>query len=150
MRIDAVIIDKNKVLSKRWSRNYLEHLRNSSFNLNLWNNFDGIQYIVKDRKPDEPIFLFSIPITNAKQSFNERIREESKQIPENMNRVIVINSFLAFNDYIIYAKGMLNKNNFGNILAIIICHKDDYRIVYRANITKDSLDFLQVPFMNNC
>jgi hypothetical protein len=138
MRIDAIITDKRKVFSKRWSKSFLEHLGKSSFKLNIWKHFDGIRYIVKYRTPDQGLFLFRAPITSAKRSLTNTIKEESKQIPKNMNGVIVINSDLIFHGYVRYAEETVKSNKFSNILAIIIWREDDYKIVHRKNISEGS------------
>jgi hypothetical protein len=148
-KIEATIIDKSIVFSKHWITRFLEHLGKSSFKLNISKHFDGIQYIVNDRAPDQDVFLFVAPITNAKRSFNITMKKESKQIPENMNGVIVINLDLGFYSYVRYAKETIKNNKFSNILAIIIWYEDDYKIVSRENIPEDFLKFLQIPFSSS-
>ena len=69
MKIDARIIDKNKVIDGDWKLNFLEHIRRSAFKINSWKEFDGIKYVIQYRIPDEPILILGIPITDTKKGF---------------------------------------------------------------------------------
>jgi hypothetical protein len=151
MRIDGTIINMNKVLSKNWSSKYLDHLRRISIKLNSSHNFEGINYKILTRLPNEPVFLFGTPITNTKLKFNAKMKSELRQIPKNKYGVIIINCSwnFGYSNYVYYARELLNKEGFRKILAIIIWDQFQdvtHRIVHRNNLSIDLLNFLEIPF----
>jgi hypothetical protein len=59
---------------------------------NVSNDFDGIHYRVMRRKPDEPPFLFQMPITDTRKRLINTIKREAKQIPDDRKGAVIINS----------------------------------------------------------
>jgi hypothetical protein len=152
IKIHPIVVDKNKVLAKGWVRNFSEHLKMVSFEENVSNDFDGIRYRVMRRKPDEPPFLFQMPITDTRKRLINTIKREVKQIPDNRKGVVIINSnsdwdFAGFLVHTTYVRQILEKYYF-KIIAIIIWnqHGNNYKIIHRDNLSKDFLHFLEVPF----
>lgn len=119
MKINARVIDRNKVLSSGWRFRVLEHLRRSSFKVNDWKEFDGIKYRINYREPDEPIFLFEIPITNSKKYFTRKVKEEANQIPKDVKGVIAmeLNSSLNIQRFSKYANEILTRDSQTNHIS---------------------------------
>ena len=92
IKIHPIVVDKNKVLAKGWVRNFCEHLKMVSLEENVSNDFDGIHYRVMRRKPDEPPFLFQMPITDTRKRLINTIKREAKQIPDDRKGAVIINS----------------------------------------------------------
>jgi hypothetical protein len=147
MKINARIIDKNKVLGRDWRYNFLEHLKKSASKINAWKEFDGIKYVIKNCIPDEPVFSLGIPITDTKRHFNMTIKKESKQIPKYVKGVIAteLNSTLNINSFPIYAQEILSRDS-NDIIAIIVWYQSYYQIVCKPSVTCEVLDFLSIPF----
>lgn len=154
-KIDALIVNSNKVLSKGWSDRFLNQLKTSSLETNIWKYFDGIHYIVLEGKPDELIFGLRTNLTPIiKKQFRNTVKMEAKQIPAGAKGVIIINSSLNFGSFPVhvnYAKTVLNNQNFDNeILAIIVRDqyqpKIKYRIIPNNTVDYPMMNFLEIPF----
>jgi hypothetical protein len=148
MKIYAIIIDKNKVLSYGWRDHLLQHLQKSSLKLNFWKEFEGIKYMLTYHIPGELFFWLSIPITDTKKYFMRRLKQESDQIPRSMKGVIAmeLDSNLNINSFNIFAQEVLTRHSLSNIIAIIIWYEKDYRIIHKRSINAELLQFLVMPF----
>jgi len=148
MKIKAVIIDQNRVLSKGWKYRLLNHIKSTSFKLNNWKEFDGVLYRVQYRLPDEGIFLMGIPITDSRKHFVKRVKEEADQIPNNTKGIIAfdLSSPLNMQRFSNYAQEILKRNTFGSITAIVIWYQKDYRIICKESVDQQMVDFISIPF----
>jgi hypothetical protein len=148
-KIEAIIIDKNKVLSKDWGYRLFQHLQLSPLKIKSPKEFDGIRYVLQYRIPREPIFCLLTPVTNLKKNFTKRIKNESNQIPRQAKGVIAmeLNSSLNVDRFHAYALEFLRKHVFyqTNILAMILWYKNDYRIIHKS-VNDDLLELLAMPF----
>lgn len=149
MKLNARVIDKNKVLASGWKFKLLSHLKSSSFKINSWKEFAGIKYKIGYRIPDEPIFLFEIPITNSKKYFVRKIKEEINQLPNNIRGIVAVglNSTLNIKRFSNYAQEILTRDIFGCIIAIVVWYQEDYRIIYKESVNRQLLDFISMPFV---
>jgi hypothetical protein len=147
MKIYAIIIDKNKVLSHGWRDRLLKHLQKSSLKINFWKEFEGIEYKLTYHIPRELFFWLSIPITDTKKYFMGRIKQESDQIPRSMKGVIAmeLDSNLNINRFNIFALEVLTRHSLSNIIAIVIWYERDYRIIHTRSINAEHLQFLVMP-----
>jgi hypothetical protein len=148
MKIYAMIIDKNRVLSRGWKNRLLNHLKSTSFKLNNWKQFEGILYRVSYRLPDEGVFLMGIPVTSSRKYFVKRIKEEEDQIPNNVEGVIAFGLSSPLNIQIFrnYAQQVLTRNTFGSVTAIVIWYQKDYWIICKESVNQHMVDFISIPF----
>jgi hypothetical protein len=154
-KIDALSLDAKRVLSKDWSDRFLHRLRTSRLHFNKWDNFEGIHYIILDRKPDEPaITLLKDTTTVTKRKLRTTVIKEAKQIPVGAKGIIIINSswyFGSFPGYVDNIKELLSTHRFDNEISAVIIWNEfqpgtKHMIIPKDKIAKPMMDFLEIPF----
>ncbi|MFY9873252.1 MAG: hypothetical protein WAK17_26375 [Candidatus Nitrosopolaris sp.] len=87
-------------------------------------------------------------MTNIKKNFTRRIKQESNQIPKLANGVIAmeLNSLFSMNRFVTYARQLLGKDTFDNILAMIFWHEKNYQIIHKISVNDKLLEVLAMPF----
>lgn len=148
-KIDAVIINKNRVLSSNWRSRLVGHLKRSPVKLNTWKNYEGIRYRIRYCAPDEPVFSLGIPLTNIKKYFGKKLKEEANQIPSDAKGIIAIGLNSTFNIHRFgnYAQELLARDMFDHIIAIVIWYQQEYRIIYKKSVNRQLIEFIQIPFI---
>jgi hypothetical protein len=150
-KIDATILDKNKVLSQGWGDRLFQHLQKCSFKINSPKEFEGIKYVLTIHIPREPIFSLNTIVMDLK-NFTKKMKKESNQIPILAKGVVAmeLNSPLNWHRFINYAKQLLRRGLSNNILAIIVWYEEFYHIMYRiASVNDELLEFLAMSFKVN-